>query len=388
MRKTGLPGADRMGAAAERPSGYERAHRSFEIRTSATSNAQKQDKGANMKAAFVQRDNTLRLEDAPMPEAGPGEILIEVAYCGVCGTDLHMLRAGLFPAGCTIGHEISGWVAEVGEDVEGWAEGDALVVLPIDPCHSCDPCRRGETNLCEASIARTHGMGIRPGGFAQYLRTYPSALFRVPKGTDLMTAALAEPLAVALRAVHLSSIPEGAPAVVMGAGPVGLLTVYALKAAGAGYVLVTELDPERAERALKAGADLVLDPRRRHPGPELRQRAERDPLHVFDCAGTENSLEEAAGIVGRHGRVVAVGIHFGGTVGLFPMTWFTKETTLHFSLGYNLEEFAESLAMLGRGAVDPEVLISDVVPLGQIEKAFALLSTPGRAKVLVDCRNT
>jgi len=340
-----------------------------------------------MKAAFVQTDNTLRLQDTPRPEPGRGELLIEVAYCGVCGTDVHMLRAGLFPVGCIIGHEVSGRVVEVGDEVEGWTQGEGVVVLPIDPCRSCEPCRQGDTNLCQDSIVRTHGMGINPGGFSQYMRVRPSALFRMPEGTDMRTAALTEPLAVALRAVNLSSIPAGASAVVMGAGPVGLLTVYALKAAGAGQVCVTELDPRRAERALKAGADLVLDPRLRYPGPEMQQRTGKAPLHVFDCAGTENSMEEAAGIVGRHGRVVAVGIHFDGRAGLFPMTWFTKEPTLHFSLGYNLKEFGDSLAMLGKGAVDAEVLISDVVPLGQIGKAFALLSTPGHAKILIDCRD-
>lgn len=388
MRKTALSGTGMMRAVSGRSSDYERAHGSCAPHRSGVSATQKPDKGTVMKAAFVQQDNTLRLQDTPRPEPDRGEVLVEVAYCGVCGTDLHMLRAGLFPTGCIIGHEISGWIAEVGAEVEGWTPGEPVVVLPIDPCHSCDPCRRGETHLCEASIVRTHGMGIRPGGFAQYMRAHPSALFRAPEGTEIMTAALAEPLAVALRAVHLSSIPTGAPAVVMGAGPIGLLTVTALKAAGAGQVCVTELDPERAKRALKAGADFALDPRLRHPGHEVRQRASREPLHVFDCAGAENSLEEAAGIVGRRGRIVAVGIHFGGRVGLFPMTWFAKETTLHFSLGYNLEEFAESLAMLGKGSVDPEVLVSDVVPLGQIEKVFSLASTPGRAKVLVDCRNT
>jgi threonine dehydrogenase-like Zn-dependent dehydrogenase len=173
----------------------------------------------------------------------------------------------------------------------------------------------------------------------------------------------------------------------MGAGPIGLLTVYALKAAGAGPICVTELDPWRAQRALKAGADLVLDPRVQNPGHEMLQRTGSAPLHVFDCAGTEHSMEQAAGIVGRHGRVVVVGIHFDGRVGLFPMTWFLKEVTAHFSLGYNLSQFGDSLSLLARGGVDAEVLISDVLPLGQIGKAFELLLTPGHARVLIDCRD-
>jgi|YNPBryantNP2012_1023418.scaffolds.fasta_scaffold00415_15 (R,R)-butanediol dehydrogenase/meso-butanediol dehydrogenase/diacetyl reductase len=340
-----------------------------------------------MKAALVQTDHTLRVQEIPCPEAGPGELLIEVAYCGVCGTDVHMLRAGLFPAGSIIGHEISGYVAKAGPGVEGWTEGDRVVVLPIDPCLSCEACRQGDTNLCEDSLVRTHGMGINPGGFCQYLRVRPSALFRVPDGVDLKAAALAEPFAVAVRAVGLSAIPAGAPAVVMGAGPVGLLTVYALKAAGAGQICVTELDPWRAQRAWRAGADLVLDPRVQNPRHEMAQRTGRPPRHVFDCAGTDSSMEQAGGIVGRHGRVVVVGIHFGGGVTLVPMTWFLKETTVHFSLGYNLKEFSDSLALLGKGSVDAEVLISDVLPLGRIGEAFELLLTSGHARILIDCRD-
>jgi (R,R)-butanediol dehydrogenase/meso-butanediol dehydrogenase/diacetyl reductase len=230
-------------------------------------------------------------------------------------------------------------------------------------------------------------MGINPGGFCQYLRVRPSALFRVPDGMDMKAAALAEPLAVAVRAVDLSGIPAGASAVVMGAGPVGLLTVCALKAAGAGQICVTELDPWRAQRARRAGADVVLDPRVQNPVQEMQQRTGSVPRHVFDCAGTANSMEEAAGIVGRHGHVVVVGIHFDGCVNLVPMTWFLKETAVHFSLGYNLREFSDSLALLAKGAVDPEVLISEVLPLGQIGKALEMLLSPGHERILVDCRD-
>lgn len=340
-----------------------------------------------MKAALVQTDRTLRVQEIPRPKADRGELLIEVAYCGVCGTDVHMLRAGLFPAGCIIGHEISGYVAEVGPGVEGWTVGDRVVVLPIDPCLSCDACRQGDTNLCEDSLARTHGMGINPGGFCQYLRVRPSALFRVPDGADLKAAALTEPFAVALRAVGLSGIPAGAPAVVMGAGPIGLLTVYALKAAGAGQICVTELDPWRGQRAREAGVDLVLDPRLQDPRQEMERRTGRAPRHVFDCAGTETSMEQAGGIVGRHGRVVVVGIHFGGGVTLSPMTWFLKETTVHFCLGYNLKEFSDSLTLLGKGSVDADVLIRDVLPLSRIGEAFELLLTSGHARILIDCQD-
>ena len=120
-------------------------------------------------------------------------------------------------------------------------------------------------------------------------------------------------------------------------------------------------------------------------GGGVRKAAGRSPDIVTDCAGTATSIEEAAAIVKAHGRVVALGVHMSN-VALFPMTWFMKEIELHFSLAYNLREFESSLAQLARGAVDQEVVVSDVVPLNEIAGAFEALHAPGHTKILVDCQ--
>jgi len=338
-----------------------------------------------MKAAIVQPDGKMKVEECPTPEPGPEEILVKVAYCGICGSDLHMADAGFFPPGCIIGHEMSGHVAAVGEGVQGWSEGDAVVVLPMDPCLACEPCRRGDIQVCQEGIMRAYGLGGNPGGFGQYLLVRPSMLYPVPAGMDMKLAALNEPWAVAVRGVNLSSIRVGDQAVVMGAGPIGLLCVYALKIAGAVRIYVTEPDPYRAEKAWAAGVDGVFDPKQVDVADEVRKAAGRSPDVVIDCAGTENSIEEAATIVKAHGRVVALGVHMGN-VTLFPMNWFMKEIQLHFSLGYNLREFESSLAPLARGAVDPDLVVSDVVPLDEIAEAFEALHAPGHTKILVDCQ--
>jgi (R,R)-butanediol dehydrogenase/meso-butanediol dehydrogenase/diacetyl reductase len=210
-------------------------------------------------------------------------------------------------------------------------------------------------------------------------------LFPVPEGMDMRLAALNEPWAVAVRGVNLADLRVGDQAVVMGAGPIGLLSVYALRIAGAERVYVSEPDAYRADRALAAGADGVGDPKQSVVADEVLKALGRSPDVVIDCAGTETSVEEAAAIVAHHGRVVALGVHMGN-VTLFPMNWFMKEIRLHFSLGYNLREFESSLGHLARGAVDPQVVVSDVVPLDEIAGAFDALHATGHTKILVDCQ--
>jgi len=312
-------------------------------------------------------------------------VIVKVAYCGICGTDLHMLAAGIMPAGCIIGHELSGTVARVGAEVEGWTEGDPVAVLPLDPCFSCDPCRRGSVMICEESYLRAYGIGGRPGGFSQYMAVRPSMLFRLPGGLDFKTAALNEPWSVAVHGVNLSGFPAGGRAVVMGAGPIGLLCVAALRAAGAEAVYVSEPDPYRAEKARDLGADLVVNPSVEIPADVIRETAGRPPAYVFECAGTETSMEEASAIAGPLGRIVALGVPMGNAT-LFPLNWFMKEIRLYFSLGYTYPEFGENLDLLNRGAVDPETVISDVLPLAEIQKAMEMLRGPGHMKILIDCQ--
>lgn len=338
-----------------------------------------------MKAAVLQEGGKLKVEVCPTPEPGPEEILVKVAYCGICGSDLHLADLGFFPPGCIIGHEISGHVAAVGEGVQGWREGDAVVVMPIDPCFACEPCRRGDIQICVEGIGRAYGLGVNPGGFAQFMLTRPSMLYPLPKGMDMKLAALNEPWAVAVRGVNRSSLHVGEYAVVMGAGPIGLLCVHALKIAGAAKIYVTEPDPYRAEKARSAGVDGVFDPKRVLVADEVREAGGRSPDAVFDCAGTENSVEEAASIVGQHGRVVVLGVH-PGTVTLSPMTWFMKEIRLNFSLGYSLREFESSILQLARGAVDPGIVVSDVLGLDEIGRAFEALHGSGHTKILIDCQ--
>lgn len=340
-----------------------------------------------MKAAFVREDFRLIVRETPRPEPGPTEVLIKIAYCGICGTDVHWLAAGMLPPDAIIGHEVTGWVSKAGDQVSGWSKGDSVVVMPLDPCGQCGPCLRGKTQLCEAIITRSYGLGMLPGGFSQYMLVKPSMLFRVPSWLDMKLATLTEPWAVARHGLNLSNFTRPNVALVMGAGPIGLLTAYALKAARAERIYITEPTPWRAQRAMATGADAVMDPSQLNSELDLDQNPQERPEYIFDCAGTENSLDQAVAIVRPGGRIVVLGIYLSGNVAFAPMKWLYKEITVSYSLGYSRNEFQESLNLLCREVVNPEAVISDIYPLGKITEAFQALSASGHSKILIDCHD-
>ena len=340
-----------------------------------------------MKAVLVQPDYSLKMEDYPTPEPGPGEVVVKVAYCGICGTDLHLLETGLLPPGCIIGHEMSGHIAAVGKDVEGWGDGDAVVVMPMAPCFTCNACRKVDVTLCTEAAVRGYGLGVNPGGFSEYILVKPTCLFRIPEGMDMKLAALNEPWAVAVRGVNKSNIKMGSHALVMGAGPIGLLCAYALKNVGATGIYVSAPDQFRAEKASAVGVDLVIAPIKDYPGDLVHELTGSYPEFVFACGGAATTIQDASNIVASHGQIIVMGVH-PENIQIFPLGWFIKEIKLCFSLGYSMTEFAGCLQLLARGAVDLDVVVSAVMPLSEMAEAFEALHKPGHTKILIDCQAT
>jgi len=338
-----------------------------------------------MKAAFCGSNGEFEISEYQPPKPGRGEVLLEVAYCGICGSDIHMVAFGLFPPGSIIGHEVSGSVAEAGEGVENWRKGDRAVVLPFDYCSSCEMCRIGNNQLCVETISRSYGLGNTPGGFSQFMLVKSSMLYRVPEGLDLKSAALNEPWSVAWHGVNLLNFQPPAPVLVMGAGPIGLMSIYGLKSRGAENIFVSEPNSYRAEKAKAAGAKMVIDPTVTQPASVILEQSGRAPVGVIDCAGSESSLQDAVIAAGPRGQVVVLGLHMNN-VYLTPLVCFGKEIQINFSLGYNHKDFGEALQRLAQGAVNPDVVISDVVPLKEITQAFQMLQKANHAKILIDCR--
>ncbi len=337
-----------------------------------------------MKAALTRPGGKLEYTDCDDPSPAAGELLIKISYCGICGSDLHMLQAGLLRPGAIIGHELSGHIEKVGQAVQGFEMGEQVVALPFNPCRECEPCKQGNTQICSGGLKRSYGLGGKPGAFSQYMTVTPSMLFKIPHKLDLKTAALNEPWAVAVHGMNVLDPHPDSLAMIMGAGPIGLLSVYALKRLNIDNIYVSEPDVFRRERALAAGAK-VIDPADGNPATIIKKSKGWAPDCVIDCAGTASSIQEAVNFSGPHGKVLVLGVHMGNA-SLLPITCFGKEIQINFSFGYTYKEFSESLELLDQGAIDPDLIISGVMPLSRIEQAFEQLHQPGHAKILIDCQ--
>lgn len=333
-----------------------------------------------MKAVVLGEDRDIHVREVPQPTAGPGEVLLKVDYCGICGTDLHAPQLDIFRVGVTLGHEFAGEIVDVGPGVTGWKVGDRVCVNPNgDVCGQCAFCRAGQFHLCPHLWETVIGL-VKNGGMAPYAAVKAVTLHRLPPGVSSKQGAWVEPLAVAVRMVRNSEIKLGEPAIVFGAGPIGLLAIKALRANGAGQITVVEPSPFRGEMAGRSGADVVVNPFKedlaeRFPDPATA------PAYAFECAGVASAVEAALRVLRPHGRLTVVGI---ATQNPFfrPADLIFKEIDIRGSFIY-LEEFDLAIDLLNRGTIEVESLITDVRPVEDGPAAFAAMRQPEKAIKIV-----
>lgn len=337
-----------------------------------------------MRAAVLHGVRDLRVEERPIPRPGPGEVLVEVSHCGVCGTDLHMVVEGWGRPGSIGGHEWSGHVAAVGDGVERFAVGDAVVGGPSPTCGTCRSCAQGRPSLCEARA--TPGTGVGDGAFADFVCVDQRALIAVPVGLELRTAALAEPLAVALHAVTISGVGPGQRALVVGAGPIGVLAVVALRARGVSDIVVSEPNPARQALATAVGASQVVAPEDLEvPSIAEPRRMVDEWVHVaLECSGRAPAMEAACAQLGRAGCLVLVG------TGIEPPRFdpnriLLNELVITGAYEYDLDGIEQAVALLADGVVDvADVAAPDEVGLGGLLTAMEdLIGGAIAGKVLV-----
>jgi (R,R)-butanediol dehydrogenase / meso-butanediol dehydrogenase / diacetyl reductase len=355
------------------------------------------DTRPEMRAAAWLAPGQIETVGRPRPRAEPGQAVIAVAACGICGSDLHSFDSGFAARpGQVLGHELSGVVVEAPQ-VEGLEPGARVVVRPLIPCGECDTCGRGEPQLCTQGLAQSIGYGS-DGGFAEYVLV-PRAevgltVFPLPDSVDDRAAALVEPLAVALHAVGRAPRVQGAEALVLGAGTIGLGVAAFLRLGGVASVTVVDPSPLRLEAAMKIGADAVIDPGAdesdRAAGPSARDPdAPAAPTDgpesadlVFECAGAAGTISTAIRAV-RPGGAIIVSALFGRRVQFSPDRLTAKEALLIGAFGYR-DEFPAVIDALASSAIDAEHLISHELPLERIADAFRLQADPAASlKVLV-----
>jgi (R,R)-butanediol dehydrogenase / meso-butanediol dehydrogenase / diacetyl reductase len=328
-----------------------------------------------MRALVAVAPGEVRLEERPDP-TGDG-LPLDVSYVGLCGTDLHIMQGdhprAQFPL--VLGHEIVGRVAPAAGRA---LAGRLAVVNPLLPCGQCAACRRRRSWVC----AHLRLIGIdEDGGLASRIAVSPPRLHLVPDGVEPRVAALAEPLAVAIHAVRESALGLGETAVVVGAGPVGLMTALAARRAGAGRVFVAEPAPRRRKVAEALGLAL-LDPA--DPVASLTEQTQGALADVaFDAAAHPAVAPMLTSLVVPGGQIVIVGA-YGGEAAIDLQAVMFRGLTMLGVRVYRPEDIDAAVAMLAAGAIDPEKIITSVVPMDRVGAAFAQLKDGTQVKVLVE----
>jgi len=354
-----------------------------------------------MKAAVLQKEGTISIEDVETPQAAPGEVVIKVNYCGICGSDLHLMDGASILAGTIMGHEVSGVIAEIGEGVEGWSVGQRVVPLPFTSCGHCYECIHGVPNLCRQAIVFGCDVSVL-GALAEYVKAKASQIYAIPDEITNQEAALTEPLAVSLRAVRLAGITLGSSVAIIGAGPIGLLAIQCARLAGANSIYVAQRSEPRASMAKQFGADMVINPEkedfvyevRRLTGsgvsipkeegfPGMVRKQTGSGVHAsLECAGGTSPFDLAVRSVGPGGRVILVSVDVNPKQ-INSLEIMLGEIEIKGSNCY-WSEFADSLELLRLHKIETEGMISKVVSLDDAPGIFnELRETKKYIKVLV-----
>lgn len=324
-----------------------------------------------MKAAVWHAQRDMRLEDIPEPEVGPDDVRVKVKYAGICHTDVFEYLYGpvtVFNPPLALGHEFSGFVDEVGENVTDLAKGDRVTGLPYYPCWECHYCKQDYWNMCLE--AKAHAMHIN-GTFAEYVPIHRKAIYKLPEGVSMEEAATVEPTSVALRAMNRSGLVEGENVFIVGAGPIGLLLAMIAKYKGASKIVVSEPLEIRRTKALEMGATHVINPDEQDPIMTAREICDGLGADVsFDAVGMPATMDIACYGTRKNGRIGMLGFFYEPTYPLAVMAAIANEFNFFATLGY-ATEMRDVVGLVGAGELHPGVIVSKIIPLDDIVEFFS-----------------
>jgi L-idonate 5-dehydrogenase len=336
-----------------------------------------------MRAAVLHSPRDLRIEESEAPEPKSGQVKVRIRAGGICGSDLHYFLHGGFGAirlkePMILGHEVAGTVEAVAPGVTNVRLGQLVAVNPSLPCHACRYCRMGISNQC--LNMRFYGSAMLfphvQGGFREVLVCDASQAIPLPDGVSPYEAAFAEPLAVALHAVARAGSLLGKRVLVAGAGPIGALTVAAVRSAGAAEIVVTDLHDEPLATVMKVGADHTINVK---TNADALAAFEADKGYfdvMFEAAGSAETLLSGLKIVRARGLIVQIG---QGAQATLPMSMLvTKEIDLIGTFRFH-EEFALAADTIAKRRIDVRPLLTEVIPLAEATRAFELAADKTRA---------
>ncbi len=334
-----------------------------------------------MKAIRLEAVHSLFIRDVQKPRPGPGEVLVRIEASGVCGTDRHLYH-GEFPCRppVTLGHEFSGIIEELGENILSLEVGNRITCDPNIACGRCARCNEGRVNLCQN--LQTIGIS-RDGGMAEFTIVPEKQAFLLPADLNPLHGAFSEPLACCLHGIDLAAIRAGGSVVVLGGGVIGLLTVQLARMAGATQVVLVTRQKSKRDLALQLGATSALDPSMKNFEAELIHHTSGGADVVLECAGVIETVEQAPRLARPGGKVVIVGVVSQGLkVTYEPFDLLFREVSILTSF---LNPFTQRRAaeMVAAGQIQIDPLISRCVTMAEAPAIIANPPAPGEVKVLI-----
>jgi 2-desacetyl-2-hydroxyethyl bacteriochlorophyllide A dehydrogenase len=340
-----------------------------------------------MRAAWLRAKEHIEIAQVETPEPGPGEIRVRMLACGLCGSDLHFYHMGPVSPQMTPGHEMFGQIDAVGDGVEGLQSGARVAIEPLSSCGRCELCLSGRDSICrEMALFGLH----KPGGFAEFVVVPAHRAFAVPEDLATDIATLTEPMAVVVHGLRRGGFASGQRVLTVGAGSIGLLTVVAARALGAGEVWITARHPHQAELARALGADRVIM-ESDADASALWQLGLESPidLAVETVGGSAETLRDAGAAVKPGGTVSVLGV-FMGPVSVEPVAALTKEITFAWSNCYarprDEADFETAVRLVDSHRTTLAALTTHTVPLDEIARAFELADDKSSGAVKVSVR--
>ena len=353
-----------------------------------------------MKAASVAGKGKIQIEKLPKPEPGPGMVLLKVIYCSICGSDVERVYGSHWDRvteqqlagmkGAILGHEQVARIEALGEGVIGLSVGDRVVSIHL-PCGNCYYCRRGLSNLCMGGKTRGHPYDGTPssnpnahryGAMTEYIVRSARHQIKIPDGVSDEEAAMTEPLATGVTAVHSAGVKIGDSVVVIGVGHIGLCVLAAAKAAGAAPLIAVDLNQSRLSVALEIGANIALNPNDTDVIQSVVDITEAGPDIAFVCVSSQapGVLGQAFEMVRREGRVILVGN--AASEPLPAGKWLTKEVRVE-GVVHMGEKMVPAMKLIEYNQVDVKPMITEIIPLDEAQRAFDSLHHAENIAVLL-----
>ncbi|GAB3618472.1 NAD(P)-dependent alcohol dehydrogenase [Okibacterium endophyticum] len=332
-----------------------------------------------MRTSVLAEKHSLRVEDRPLPAVAADEVLVKVAAVGVCGSDVHYYREGrigdfVVEAPLVLGHEVSGTIVATGADVTADRVGQRVAIEPQRPCGHCRECRAGRYNLCPNM--EFYATPPIDGAFTGYVTIQSDFAHSVPDSVSDEAAALLEPVSVAINAIRKAGIVPGSSILIAGAGPIGIITAQTAKAFGATDIIVSDLVPEKRERALKYGATRVIDPVATDPAD-----LDLDVNAFIDASGSGRAVYSGIKAVRPAGVAVLVGL--GNPDLTLPVSHIQDREIVVTGIFRYTDTWPTAISLVANGHIDADSLVTGKFTLDEVEAALESDQNPASLKSIV-----